>query len=1155
MSQDTNIIDSLTGAYSRAYLTIRLNEELKRAVRYNSTFSILLVDLDYFKSINDAFGHLKGDQVLVEFANLLKSEARNSDLVFRYGGDEFVILMPFTSRHRAVVLSERLLDQVRLSHFGDKKSLNLTMSCGIATFPGDGSTAEDLFEAADQNHYHAKRCGRDCVIFERPKLLDAKPLEEITRLIERDEGMSITRSFIEEISSSNRSVLRIAGESGLGVSRFLQEVSKVARLSGFGVFTLHGSSALEKRKYSVLVNTLLENSLIDIQDIDRLIYSQNWLDQLNAIIAHWLDVKGYSGLVIILENILKIDRSSLDNIKACFYSSLNAPIGLVYADSGIQAQQLFPYGVTPKAIVDLHPISPAGMKIWLRQSLHWDPPQDFVEWFMEKSRGYPAVIQSSLEEMVHLGVIKNTQTGISLAENFRDEGVIQVKSESLYRLTGGNYFNSSTEFVGRHSELNLLKRMVLNERLLSITGMGGVGKSRLAYQVALESQEEFLNGSLFVPLLGVTDSVSAVYILADALGFKLVGKLPEREQLVNFLFHKEILILLDGVDQLREEMDLISYILENTLAVRFLVTARDRLNLRHESVFELSGLQLPKSSDCADIETYSSIQLFLQVARRGRPDFQIQQADWFHIFDICEYLQGVPLGIELAASWMESLNCEEISAQLKKNRDLTSDYQRHQESTARSLNIILLSLWERFSVVEQESLIGMSIFKGGFSRHAVQTILGVSLFFVDALISKSILRHMGQDRYFLHELINQLLQTRLDQSLEVYKIYRDRHAEYYLELVEELSVKAAQSKDKEAYATLSVDIENLRSAWNWTVQNQNYHLIQPIMQNLFLYFEQGGRFREGKEFFLGLHTHLLSQAEQGDSSLAKSLLAITYAYLGKYEYHLGDYPKSEALLSTALNTFEEIQLQSDAALTTYNMANLKRAQGDYEHARELLTDCLAYYKDAGDLGSQGDILNSLGVIASGLGDIDLAEKYYLECLKIFQELEDSGKVSRAMNNLGYSYIEKGDHDASLPLLIQSLELSQDIGSDPLSASILDSLGLLHYMMGDYSASLRYYRDGLRLSVKLNALPLVLEIILGFAMVYSKQGKIQQAAELMSLVYRHPSSVFEIRERSKKMLQEITQDYPVDCLDGGQLEITSLDVDHTITNILYTHFQV
>ena len=1152
MSFDQSLNDSLTGVFSRAYLYTRLNDELKRATRYSSSFSILLVDLDYFKSINDAFGHLKGDQVLAEFAEFLKEEVRNSDLVFRYGGDEFVILMPYTPKNKAVYLAERLLEKIRTIHFGEKNSLNLTMSCGIATFPGDGKTAEDLFEIADQHHYLAKRNGRDCVVCESPQPYANRPLEEVSRLIERDEGMSIARNFLNELPRISRSVMRLTGEPGLGISRFMQEVTKIARLSGIGVLTLRGSPAFENRKFSVLLDALVENSLVLIQDVDKIVFSQDWLIRVNGLISQWLDKKGYSGLLITLEDIPKIDRASLDILKACFFASQDFPLGLVYADSGIQAQQLFPFGVQADAVVHLKPISQAGVQVWLRQSLHWEPPAEFVEWIAEKSGGYPASIQKSLEDLIRMGVIKTSPNGLSLAENYREDGFLHLDQVKKPTLQGNLFTNPNTDFIGRHTEIYALKKLVLDERLLTLVGMGGMGKSRLAYQVALESQDRFTNGALYMSLAGVEDVVSITYILADALGIKLLGKISEREQIVNYLFNKEILILLDDLEQFRDGIELVTYLIENTLAVRFLVTARERLGIRHEMVYELQGLKTPGSHEIDEFETYSSIQLFLQVARRGRPDFQVRDSDWPYIVQICQQLSGVPLGIELAAAWVESLSCSEIAAQLQQNTDIIKISPSSQNLPGRKLDSIINTLWGRFSELEQVLLLGMLIFRGGFSRHAAQKILGVSLFFLDALVNKSILRHAGNDRYMLHELIHQQLSAFMDFSLLSNQSYKEKHADYYLMLAAGVQELVNQSKEKEALIGINLEIENIRVAWQWAVNKRKYRLIQPAMPGLFIFFEQRGRFKEGRDFFTNLHQQMKAESPENRPESYPCLLATVLAYLGKFDYHLGNYPQSHAFLEKALSGFLALKLHAEVAHTCYEMGNLKRAQGDYEQARELLNESLLYYQEVSDQRMQGDILNSLGVIASGLGEIDLAEQYYSACLEKFQDLADPGKISRALNNLGYSYMEKGDYQASQPYLLRSLDIAQDIGAEPLSGAILDSLATLYYAMGDYVKSTRYYRDGLRLCVKLNALPLSLEILLGYAMIYSKTGKLHQAAELMCLVYHHPSVVHEIRERAGRMLRDLEQEMHVECLSSDQIEITSLDVDHAISNILYPH---
>ncbi len=1152
MTNDAIIRDSLTGVYSRNYLYTRLNEELKRANRYDSWFSILLVDLDYFKSVNDAFGHQKGDLILREFAKLLESRVRKSDMVFRYGGDEFVVLMPYTTKQKALVLAERLLEQNRTHGFGENKTVRLTMSCGIATFPDDGDTAEDIFEVADQHHYLAKRNGRDCVIFETQHSYEPNVLDDVSRLIERDDGLATARLFIDKLPGNQRSLLRVSGESGLGATRFLQEVGKIARLGGFGVLSFRGSRVTENRRYNVVIEAFVENFLVDIREAEKIFLSQNWLARINSLLTCWLNEKGYSGLLITLENVQEIDRASLDVFKGFYFSTLASPLGLIFADNGIQAQQIFPFGIQPQNIVKLNPLSLHGIQVWLRQSLHNEPSTDFVQWIAEKTNGYPAKIQKTLEQLVQIGIIRNSVTGVSLADNYRDADLENLISATTFPSHKELSAPSTSDFFGRYVEINTLKKLIIEERLVSVVGMGGVGKSRLAHQVVLELQENFVNGVLFLSLTEIPDYVNLIYILANKLELQQGGELPGHEQLANYLFNKEILIYFDNIDCSRPGLEIISYLLENTSAIRFLVTSREKLELKDEIVFELQGLPVPADTDVEDLGTFAAIQLFQHVAQRGKPELQIQEEDWPYIVKICRRLSGFPLGIELAAAWVDSLTYSEIAEQFVPEKDSEPIIPSNEFHHGRSLQTVFMALWERFSKVEQESLVAMTVFQGSFSRHAAQVVLNVSLFFLDALVAKSILRRSGQDRYIMHEFIKQQLVFQRKDIADHYAAFLDGHSLYFLGIAAGIPEMIQHINGSEFFSGLHLDFDNILSAWNWAVKRKDYQLIYPAAKGLFIFFEHCGRFKEGKELFSDLLIHLKENLSMDEDSCDDELFSRVLACLGKFDYHLGDYEQSQINMEKALGMLQCLGLRAEEAHICFEMASLKRAQGEYQHANELLEKSLKYYREIGDRGAEGDVLNSLGVIASGLGMAELAEEYYSACLEKFQVLPEPRKLCRAMNNLGYSYIEKGDYSLSEPLLRRSLEISSEIKSDPISAAILESLGSLKFAMGDYPASIQYYREALKLCKKINFLPLALEIILGFAMIAAKQGDVEQAIDLSCLVFHHPSAIFEIRERAEKHLCQLDHPLAKECLDAHRIETRASDVEHTISFLLFPH---
>jgi diguanylate cyclase (GGDEF)-like protein len=157
--------DALTGCYNRRALFERLEREVERVKRYDQGLALLLVDLDKFKDVNDARGHLAGDSVLRQVGDMLRREARSVDIVARFGGDEFVLVLPETTQEGAVIFAERLRKRIGDHDFAETgAALYVTVSAGVAAMSGSQSeTAEGLIARADAAMYEAKGGGRNQV--------------------------------------------------------------------------------------------------------------------------------------------------------------------------------------------------------------------------------------------------------------------------------------------------------------------------------------------------------------------------------------------------------------------------------------------------------------------------------------------------------------------------------------------------------------------------------------------------------------------------------------------------------------------------------------------------------------------------------------------------------------------------------------------------------------------------------------------------------------------------------------------------------------------------------------------------------------------------------------------------------------------------------
>jgi len=326
--------------------------------------------------------------------------------------------------------------------------------------------------------------------------------------------------------------------------------------------------------------------------------------------------------------------------------------------------------------------------------------------------------------------------------------------------------------IGRKPELQEILRLLgLPEcRLLTIAGQGGVGKTRLAVQVGEDlsaaNPPPFSEGTWFVPLAPITATENIPKAISQAIGFDLAGPLTPEDQLLNYLQEKTLLLLLDNAEHLLEGAKTFSKILERAPGVKLLVTSRERLNLRSEWVFDLQGLPVPPLDAHEGSEEYSAVKLFLDRFRQVQNDFSLQEEDRPVVDHICRMLDGIPLGIELAAAWVRTLPLGEIAAEIAHDLDFLTTSARDIPERHRSLRVVFDHSWSLLLPAEQRAMRQLSVFKGGFTREAAQDIAEAPLPVLNSLIDKSLLRRSEPARYDFHELVRGYAAVRLAEETE-----------------------------------------------------------------------------------------------------------------------------------------------------------------------------------------------------------------------------------------------------------------------------------------------------------------------------------------------------------------------------------------------------
>ena len=342
-----------------------------------------------------------------------------------------------------------------------------------------------------------------------------------------------------------------------------------------------------------------------------------------------------------------------------------------------------------------------------------------------------------------------------------------------------------TTFVGRTEELAAIKQL-LNDpvcRVLTLLGPGGIGKTRLSIEAGTEQLQYHGNGVYFVPLTPVGSPSLIISAIASAIQVSFDGADDPCSQILRYLAEKQMLLIMDNFEHLLEGSDLLIAILQSAPNVKFLVTSRERLNIQEEWVLALEGLSFPTGESCQQLETYSAVQLFIQRARQIQANFSlIENAE--AVRTICQQVEGIPLAIELATTWLRAMSCPQITTHIASGLDFLSTPLRNVPARHRSLHVVFEQSWNQLLSAEQSVLMRLSVFRGGFDLAAAEQVAGASLMLLAGLADKSLIRINATGRYDLHELLRQYGAEKL-RDAGATEPTAQRHGDYFLKLAEE----------------------------------------------------------------------------------------------------------------------------------------------------------------------------------------------------------------------------------------------------------------------------------------------------------------------------------------------------------------------------------
>jgi predicted ATPase len=698
-----------------------------------------------------------------------------------------------------------------------------------------------------------------------------------------------------------------------------------------------------------------------------------------------------------------------------------------------------------------------------------------------------------------------------------------------------------TSFVGREQEMAEVKRLLTSTRLLTITGAGGVGKTRLALQVAADLLDSFADGVWLIELAPLSDSTLATQLAANALGIREEEGRPLIQTLVDSLRTKSLLLILDNCEHLVQGMaQLAQTLLSGAPDLRILATSREPLGVAGEMAWGLPPLSSPDLYDTAalsNLTQYEAVKLFIDRAVAAKPDFAVTNQNAPAVAQICARLDGIPLAIELAASRIRVLSAEEIAARLDDRFRLLVGGSRTALPRQQTLRALIDWSYDLLTESERVLLRRLSIFAGGWTLQAAEEVCSDGsiqayevLDLLAHLIDKSLVvaePQDGRERYRFLEMLRQYAQDRLAESIEVDE-FGHRHAQHFLQMAEESYGELWGSKQGYWLARLETEHDNLRAALEWMTRDVGREeMLLRMAGSLWRFWEIHGYISEGRAWLVhalaansnvpaywranGLRGAGTLARQQGDYDQAKTMheeslalfremglkigIARELDALGEIAQYQGNYAPAIELHTESLALRYEIDDREGIAVSLGQLGNIARGRGQYQHARELLEQSLEMNRATGNKLYTALSLNNLGLVESRVCEYERAISLFEEAVSLYRELDDKPGISNTLHNLGNVAKDQGRMQRATTLYQECLALKQALGDKRGIARVMADLAEVALCQGNYARAAELTGQSLTLFRELGVKPGIIVSSVVQAFVAHYQGDYDRASSL------------------------------------------------------------
>ncbi len=771
-----------------------------------------------------------------------------------------------------------------------------------------------------------------------------------------------------------------------------------------------------------------------------------------------------------------------------------------------------------------------GLRIKSRMALHsgaaeerdgdyYGPALNRAARLMAAGHGGQILISLATEELVRDNLPSDTSLRDMgerrLKDLIRPERVYQVVAADLpadfpplrtLDARPNNLPAQTTPFIGREQDIQAVKKLLSSAkvRLLTLSGVGGTGKTRLALQVAADMVDDFEHGVFFVPLAAINDSALVAQAIARAFDVREAAGRPLQDQLRDHLRDMQVLLVLDNFEQVIDAAPVISDLLAAAPRLKVLVTSREVLRVSGESEFPVSPLSLPdpkRLPPLARLTQYEAVALFIDRALAVKPAFAVTNENAAAVAEICWQLDGLPLAIELAAARVRVLPPQKMLPELSHRLTFVRGGGRDLPARQKTLRGAIDWSHELLTGDEQKLFRRLAVFVGGGTLEAIEAICIVEadlpiLETVESLVGKSLLRQTGADdepRFAMLETIREFAGEKLNAAGDA-ETLRDRHRDYFLAFAETAEPNLTGADQAQWLRRLEADHDNFRAGLNHSLVDVGSGTALRLCASLQRLWWTRGHFSEGRDW----SRRVLAKAG-GDDRTAQRAKVLNGA--GILAHLQGDYPAARAHHEESLAIRRQLGDRKDIATSLAGVGMVACDQGDFDAARSLGEESLALSREIGDRRGIARSLNNLGNVANDQIDYPAAQRFYQECLEILRELEDRNGIAILLGNLGMLASDQRDFAKARTLHEESLAIMRELGDKWGTANALGNLGGVAFDQLDFPKARKLHAESLAIDRDLgdqNGIAISLE---GLATVDVATGDVLRAACIWGAVER------------------------------------------------------